>query len=90
MENRTAFWQQISKAAGTYNFYSNSVIKVHADCPHLRQNGGKRPVRFRAFRWRKKTLVHKVGSSSYAPYNRTFSPSPHTPEAKRLFISLIR
>jgi len=38
MENRTAFWQQIPKAAETITFTVNGVIKVHADSAQIRQN----------------------------------------------------
>jgi len=41
MENRTAFWQQIPKAAETITFTVNGVIKVHADSAQIRQNWWK-------------------------------------------------
>jgi len=67
-ENRTAFWHQIPKAAGTYNLTINGVIKVHADFARLRQNWWKAARPFSGSEGGKQTFVHSMGKVANRPF----------------------
>jgi len=58
MEKRTAFWQRMPKRPERIVSTMNGVIRVHADCLHLRQNWWIAARRFRAAIAGKQPFVH--------------------------------
>jgi hypothetical protein len=67
MEERTAFWQRIPKRPERIVLTIYGVIRVHADCLHLRQNWWKAACPLSGSDPRKRTFVQKVGQGGEGP-----------------------